>query len=230
MTTAYPQLRLDDVQSPDRPWRRVLDPVERTAEVLFGLIMVLTFTGSLSVAEAGRSDIRAMLIAALGCNLAWGIIDGALYLMATLAERSRNLAAYRGVRDATDAVHARQSLATVAPFIASVLQRAELESIRERLNKLPLPPERARLTASDWKGALGVCLLVFVSIGPVAAPFVVVENAATALRTSNAVAVMMLFGAGAVYGRYIGRPPWSVAVLMVLLGVVLVAITIALGG
>ena len=230
MTTADPQVRLDDVESLARPSRRVLEPVERTAEVLFGLIMVLTFTGSLSVAEAGRSDIRAMLIAALGCNLAWGIIDGALYLMATLAERSRNLAAYRGVRDATDTAHARQSLAMVAPLIASVLQRAELEGIRERLNKLPLPLERARLTATDWTGALGVCLLVVVSIFPVVLPFVAVENPATALRTSNAVAVMMLFGAGAVYGRCIGRPPWVVAALMVLLGVVLVAITIALGG
>jgi hypothetical protein len=33
--------------------------------------MVLTFTGSLSVADAGRADVRAMLIGALGCNLAW---------------------------------------------------------------------------------------------------------------------------------------------------------------
>src|SRR4030095_1819511 len=48
--------------------KRVLDPVERISEVLFGLIMVLTFTGSLSVAEAGRDDVRTMLICALGCE------------------------------------------------------------------------------------------------------------------------------------------------------------------
>jgi len=57
------------------------------SEVLFGLIMVLTFTGSLSVAEAGRDEVRTMLIGALGCNLAWGIIDAVLYLMGSLAER-----------------------------------------------------------------------------------------------------------------------------------------------
>jgi hypothetical protein len=62
--------------------KRVLEPIDRVSEVLFGLIMVLTFTGSLSVAEAGRSEVRTMLIGALGCNLAWGIIDGVLYLMA----------------------------------------------------------------------------------------------------------------------------------------------------
>jgi hypothetical protein len=34
--------------------KRVVSPIDRVSEVLFGLIMVLTFTGSLSVAEAGR--------------------------------------------------------------------------------------------------------------------------------------------------------------------------------
>ena len=39
-------------------------------KALSGLIMVLTFTGSLSVAESGRADVYAMLINALGCNIA----------------------------------------------------------------------------------------------------------------------------------------------------------------
>ena len=52
--------------------------------------MVLTFTGSLSVAEAGRDDVRTMLIGALGCNLAWGIIDGVLYLMGCLGKRAED--------------------------------------------------------------------------------------------------------------------------------------------
>src|SRR6476620_9947002 len=82
--------------------RRVLEPDERVAEVLFGLIMVLTFTGSLSIAEAGRDDVRAMLIGALGCNIAWGIIDGVLYLMGCLAERGQNLSVYRALRATSD--------------------------------------------------------------------------------------------------------------------------------
>ena len=63
-----------------KPSRRVLEPTERLSEVLFGLIMVLTFTGSLSLAEKGRGAVRTMLIGALGCNLAWGIIDGIMIL------------------------------------------------------------------------------------------------------------------------------------------------------
>jgi hypothetical protein len=36
--------------------------------VLFGLIMVLTFTGTLSAASQGRTEVRTMLIGAIGCN------------------------------------------------------------------------------------------------------------------------------------------------------------------
>src|SRR5678809_725534 len=84
------------------PSERLLDPIERISEVLFGLIMVLTFTCSFSVAEAGRAETRTMLLAALGCNLAWGIIDGIMYLMGCLAERARSLGALRAVRAAAD--------------------------------------------------------------------------------------------------------------------------------
>lgn len=49
---------------------RLLDPVSRTTEVLFGLIMVLTFTATFNASEAGREDVRLMLIAAIGCSLA----------------------------------------------------------------------------------------------------------------------------------------------------------------
>src|SRR5215472_11162272 len=84
----------------ERSSKRVLDPIDRVSEVLFGLIMVLTFTGSLSVAEAGRESIRTMLIGALGCNLAWGIIDGVFYLMGCLAERGRHLRVWRAFKKA----------------------------------------------------------------------------------------------------------------------------------
>src|SRR6187455_334558 len=88
--------------------KRVLDPIDRVSEVLFGLIMVLTFTGSLSVAEAGRDDVRTMLIGALGCNLAWGVIDAVLYLMGCLADKARNLMTYRAVRNTADPLEAQR--------------------------------------------------------------------------------------------------------------------------
>src|SRR5258705_13962812 len=95
--------------------RRVLEPIDRVSEVLFGLIMVLTFTGSLSVAEAGRDDVRTMLIGALGCNIAWGVIDALLYLMGGLASRGRDLAVLRALRGAADPPPTQQAIALVVP-------------------------------------------------------------------------------------------------------------------
>src|SRR5512136_594671 len=110
---------------PIKSSKRVLEPYDRISEVLFGLIMVLTFTGSLSIAEAGRESIRTMLIGALGCNLAWGIIDGVLYLMGCLAEKGRGLLTLRAVRKAGDPRKAQQLIAdALPPVVASILQPA----------------------------------------------------------------------------------------------------------
>ena len=199
--------------------------------MLFGLIMVLTFTGSLSVAQAGREDVRAMLIGALGCNIAWGIIDAVLYLMACLGEKGHGLGVYRAVRTAKDDERARRLIAdSRPPVVADALGPDDLERVRRRLVELPAPPGSARLDSTDWKGAVGVFLLVFLSTLPVVAPFVFMHDATRALRISNGIAVAMMFAAGVTYGRHAGRSPWLVGLSMVLLGSVLVAMTIALGG
>jgi hypothetical protein len=211
--------------------KRPLDPIDRVSEVLFGLIMVLTFTGSLSVAEAGRDDVRTMLIGALGCNLAWGIIDAILYLMGALAEKGSNLAVFRAVRETGDPPRAQGLIAQALPaVVAGVLQPAELETLRLRLMQLPEPPTRARLTSDDWLGAAGVFLWVFASTFPVAIPFMVVDDAGAALRLSNLVAIVLLFLAGYVFGQITGRRPVLVGCAMVLIGTALVGLTIALGG
>jgi hypothetical protein len=213
------------------PFRRVLDSIDRVSEVLFGLIMVLTFTGSLSVAEAGREDVRTMLIGALGCNLAWGIIDAMFYLMGSLADKGRVLATYLAVRKAADPQRAQRLIAdALPPVVASIMEPAELETMRRRLIQLPEPPALARLSTDDWRGAIGVFLIVFASTLPVAMPFIFMPSVGPALRVSNTIAIVMLFLTGYAYGRMTGRHPWLVGIGMVVLGSILVGLTIALGG
>lgn len=210
--------------------KRALEPIDRVSEVLFGLIMVLTFTGSLSVYEAGREDVRTMLAGALGCNLAWGLIDAVFYLMGCLAEKGRGLLTFRAVREAEPGRGQQLIADALPPVVASVLEPAELESVRVRLKQLPEPPVRAKLGADDFRGALGVFLLVFLSTFPVTIPFMVMRDAVPALRISNAIAVALLFLAGYAFGRITGRRPLWAGVVMVLFGCILVGLTIALGG
>lgn len=217
--------------APNRATKRVLEPAERIAEVLFGLIMVLTFTGSLSVAEAGREDVKAMLIGALGCNLAWAVIDGVFYLMGCLAELGRNLATYKAVLAAKTPDEARDLIAgALPPVVVSLLTAEELDCLRERALALPAPPGVVRLDRRSWLGGWAVFLIVFLSTFPVAVPFMVIESASLAMRLSNAVALAMLFLAGYAYGRVIHRSPVAIGVVAVFVGVIIVTFTIALGG
>jgi len=212
------------------PRRRVLSPSERIPEALFGLIMVLSFTGSLSVATAGRSEVREMLVGAIGCNTAWGIVDAVMYLMGTLLERGRVLVTLRALR-APDPAGGRAALVEALPAeVGQALREEHLEEVRRVLARGPEPAQRPALTLDDARGALGVFLLVFLSTFPVVLPFVFLADAERALRLSNGVAIAMMFVGGVGLGRYAGFRPFRTGLVMVALGAVLVAITIALGG
>lgn len=209
----------------------VLDPIDRVSEIIFGLIMALTFTGSLSAATAAREEIRTMMFAALGCNLAWGLVDAVMYLVGTLTGRARDLTLLRRVRSAAAPHEAHTIILHAFPGRLGAAIGAEgLEGMRQRLAALPEPPTRARLGRDDFVGAIGVFLLVVLATFPVVVPFMVVPETALAMRISNAVALVILFAAGFTLGRHAGGIPWRSGLVMVAIGVVLVAATMALGG
>jgi VIT1/CCC1 family predicted Fe2+/Mn2+ transporter len=204
--------------------------MERLSEVIFGLIMVLTFTCSFSAATSGRAEVREMLIGAIGCNLAWGIIDALMYLMEALGMRGRTLVAFQRLR-AGDPAEGRTLIAdALPPLVAANLREEELEAVRQRLAALPDASKRSAFQSEDWKGALAVFLLVFLSTFPVILPFVLMRDAATALRVSNAIALFLMLLAGYRLGKYSNRSPVGTALSMAAIGIVVVAGTIALGG
>lgn len=217
----------------DQGWfgKRLLDPMERISEVLFGLIMVLTVTCSFSIAGAGQTEVRQMLIGALGCNLAWGAIDAVMYWMACFSARGQNILALRALRATHDSGEAHRIIAdAMPPLLASVVSPAQFEEMRLKLNQLPEPTERPRLTKDDWLAGVGVFLLVFTATLPVVVPFAVLGEPARALRISNVIAIIMLLIAGYAWGRFAGHRPWRMALAIVVVGVAMVGLTIALGG
>jgi VIT1/CCC1 family predicted Fe2+/Mn2+ transporter len=105
-----------------------------------------------------------------------------------------------------------------------------LEGVRKQLQQLPDPPTHPRLTKTDWVGAAAVFLLVVLSTFPVVLPFFFMQNVLRANRLSNVIAIGLLFLTGYAFGRCTGYHPRGMGLAMVILGGVLVAITIALGG
>jgi VIT1/CCC1 family predicted Fe2+/Mn2+ transporter len=165
--------------------KRVLDPVERVSEVVFGVLMAMTFIGSLNVATAAREEVRTVMVAALGCNIAWGMVDAIMYLVAVLTERTRERAPEGG---------------------------------------------KARLNATDLRGAIGVFLLVTASTFPLVVPFMLFSQLAPALLASRLVALAMLFLGGWALARYSGGNRWLAGTALAAVGALLVGALMALGG
>ena len=193
--------------------------------------MVLTFTSSISVAEGGHAETREVLVAALGCNIAWGIVDAAFYLMSSVIGHARGLRILRTIRENRDQSLSQRLILDALPApVSAVLTPSEVEELRERLARQPDSPAHSVWNRRDLTGAFAVFLLVFLSTLPISLPFLLFSGAGFAMRASNAVAIAMLFGMGWTLGTHTGRSGWRAGLAMVCLGLVLVGITIALGG
>jgi VIT1/CCC1 family predicted Fe2+/Mn2+ transporter len=90
--------------------------------------------------------------------------------------------------------------------------------------------EPPRLRRDDLMGGLAVALVIVLATLPVVMPYLVVPNPNFAVRLSNLIALALLFLLGAWWGKLVGASPFRLAAGLTALGVVLVLITIALGG
>jgi hypothetical protein len=210
--------------------KRILDPMDRIIEAIFGIVMVLTFTCTFSAVEATRADVRSMMLAAIGCNVAWGLVDGIMYLVARVTQQMRGLQVLKTLRVSGPAEGRLALAGALPPLVSEALGETGVDDLRARLVALPTTPERIRISLEDWLGAFGIFLIAVISMMPVLVPFIVMKEPHPAMRVSNGVALAMLFVLGQQWASLIGLPRWRVGIAMAFGGAVLVGITIALGG
>jgi hypothetical protein len=209
----------------------VLNPVDRIAEVLFGLIMVLTFTGAISASTDAREDVRELLWAALGCNVAWGLVDAIMYLMNVAIERGHALKVIRKIHAVNNSTEGGEILKNeIQPVLAGLMTEKELSELSSRLQKLPEPSRKHLITRTDLWAGMQIFMLVFLCTFPVAIPFGILNDLSVAMRASNGVALLLLCIGGYKLAGYAGFRPWLTAIIYALIGLLLVAITMALGG
>jgi VIT1/CCC1 family predicted Fe2+/Mn2+ transporter len=212
--------------------RRYLDPADRLGEILFGLIMALGFTGAVRLGR-DEADNHALLIGIFGCNLAWAIVDGVMFVLTALFERGRQARATRDVLAASTEEAALQRIDDeLGDPLLALTKREErqevLRSVLERLRRGETP--QLKLQREDFLGGLAVALIILVATLPVVAPFLLVTNPSIAVRVSNWVALTELFLLGAWWGSMVGLGSLRIATGLTLVGVVLVLVTILLGG
>lgn len=212
----------------------VLDPVDRVSELCFGLFMALTFVGAVSAATGaptGQDPHKVLFWTALGCNLAWGLADAVMFLVRTITYRARRLTLVGAIRDEKDAARGVQRLrAELTGVMRGLVSDRELEAVRARIARLAQLPDKPALNARDYRGAVAIFILVVLGTFPVALPFILIEATPPALLVSRVLTMVMLFICGLALGRHTGSGSWKTGLAMVVLGCVLTAAIIALGG
>ena len=214
---------------------RHLDPGSHMGEILFGLIMTLTFTlaAGIVIDEEGRAGAREMLVGIIGCNLAWGVIDGVLYVLGQVFERGRVRRIGSNVRLATSDAQAREMVAaeydgSLATVTNEPARQHLYQSIVDHVRSAP--PEPNRLRREDLLGGLAAGWLVVACSFPAVLPFVFLDDPRLALRVSNVILLGLLFFVGWRVARHTLARPWIAGVMFLLVGVLLVALAIPLGG
>ncbi|MDK4736773.1 VIT1/CCC1 transporter family protein [Rhizobium sp. CNPSo 3490] len=213
----------------------IIDPGDALGEVLFGLIMALTLTvGSRLVFEEEGLDAQELIVATVGCNVAWGIIDAVLFVLGTTFYKSRRLRLFRQIKAAGSETAALNMLAKEfpieeAPFFAKA---ADADPLYRSLLTLArrADPVRASLSKNDLLAALAVVFLVSVTSIPAVTPLFLIDSAHLALRVSNLFLIMLLFVTGYAWAKFSGGRPVYAGMTMTCLGLLLVAIAVALGG
>lgn len=213
---------------------RHLDPSERMAELLFGVIMTLTFTlgTGLLIREEGPAATRDMLVGVLGCNLAWGIIDGLFYIFGAMYARGLGFRAStqlaREGRTATAARLDRMLDETYGEAVSTTTRAALRDEVLAYLATTKPPP--VRMTRDDLEGALACFLLVIGTSVPAVLPFLLFKQHLIALRVSNLLLVSLMFVIGWTWASYINANRWRVGLGIAAGGLLLVQATILLGG
>ena len=221
---------------------KLLDPLDRLTEGIYSVLIVLTFTLAFRVLQANSvldqetasTLLSQLFVAALGCAVAWGIIDGIMYVLTSMAERSQQHRLIRAIRHAASE---QEGVAMVAAELDDKLKRLASDDEREALyrdlyRKLKaMIPQPVGFKKGDFAGALGVAIVAVTAALPVVLPLLLFQsNPPLAIRASNLVAFGMLFGMGYSWGKYIGAAPWKLGLALPMIGVVMMAVAIPLGG
>jgi nicotinamide riboside transporter PnuC len=219
---------------------RYLDPVDRLAELVYGVLIVLTFTlafhgieSRYGAPEGIATAVQRLLLAALGCTIAWGLIDGVMFILTSVFERGQQQRLLVDIQHAPDE---RAAVTLVGEKLEDTLgpvltdeQRAQLSGeIYQRFKDVP--PKRVWITREDVFGAMAVFLYAVVATLPVAIPYFFIDDPFRAIRTSNLIAIVMLFFAGAAWARYTNTRPLRMGLTLAGIGLAMVLIAIPLGG
>ena len=212
---------------------RYLDPSDRLDELLFGLIMVLSITLGVGLATGEGGSTLVVALTIFGCNLAWGLIDGVMYIVTRLYDRSRKSQLIEALQSTNSDAEQIATVGSVlddelSPLTSEDERRTLYLEISRRLNGVSI--QRTRVVADDVYGALAIVWLVVLASVPAVLPFLFITDRFVAARVSNGLVLVALFAVGFGFARTIHANQWTVGISTAVLGIAMVGIVMLLGG
>jgi hypothetical protein len=184
------------------PKHRWLDPVQRTAEVVCGVLVTMLFTGAFAVLG---SDARTLSISALAAGAAWSALCALLYLrQLSLARLWRQRFRSDLLAADTPAAFAQQLHGELPQSLIDELRPAEVHRVktmlRDAMRQEPTP-------GANFRAAAMVLLIVFAGTLPVALPLLWTADVDHGLRLAHGLAIAVLFVLGGFLGHHGGLRP-----------------------
>lgn len=226
----------------DRLMFKHISPTQAAVEFFYGLLMAMTLSNTLRLALFGSSASTVVFIvsvAIIGCNTAWGIADGAVSM---LTSHFQNMYHYRKamqIKEGRDNEAARV-LASEVLFETFTDMQDDLldEETRKRMVDVAIMAIKRKeivkpgLGRSQWMVAVW-CVILNVTA---ALPFIAIYQLALFVDLNlvtflaNVTGAALLFFLGRFLDRRLGDGNGQTGVVMVGLGMLMLAIIVALGG
>jgi hypothetical protein len=220
----------------------VLAPIDVLSEIIFSVLILLTFTLAFRIFTIGANSneplpaayITELLVGALGATVAWGLIDGVMYALMSVFERGEKHRLLMRVQAATSEGEGIEAIAEELDFVLEPItghakRQLIYADVFEHLRDSK--PRPVTFTREELLAAIACVVVAVVAVLPSLTPLLLLRHDyLLAVRLSNLISFGVLFIAGYQWGKYSGMHPLKTGFLLFVIGVVLVALAIPLGG
>lgn len=218
-----------------------LDPHERLVEIIYGLVIALTITSAIRVITGGGApDINLMATTSLGAGVAWGIIDAVLYIFVVVFQKHRYTRIAGKISSAKDESEALAAIQEdLENSLVGTLDAEDQNSVyrlvlhaqrRSSRGNYTQQPKSIGIAREDIFAALQIFLAMFLATLVVVVPLLLIEPPHLAVLISNVMAFIVLFIVGFTWAKHTNIRKTRFGFVLVTLGLVIVGISIVLGG
>lgn len=206
---------------------------DRLTEIFYGVFMVSVVTGMINATRDPSDPFAewAMLIAALGVNISWGIIDGLTNVIGGLIDRADEDRLINSLRaDKNNSQLKDKLLEDLQDSAVGHLNDSERIRVADMI--LAESPEESKKyfpSKDDYKIALAVFLIDFITIFPVVLPFIIFQDADRAVFFSHTIAVILFFLIGYYWALHLNWNKLKTGIILAVIGATVIAVSFYFG-